>query len=287
MKFIIFLSLVFLTSCARPSVSNSDSIQKQEVIQVKTENARYSLNALFLTSSDFSKPPLVILSGGTPPNPSDLPKAVPENMLGQAEEFLKLGFAVLIVERRGHGRSKEKFLEIEGDCEHRDQIKSGEAAASDILGALDYAQANLNIDATKIVLVGHSAGGFSSLFASRYQHRGIQAVINFAGGRGAAESGHICSKKALLNAYTYAGKTSRVPTLWIYGENDNIFSPKLAKELLKAFTSAGGRGELIVLPPFQHEGHNLFSSSAGVSIWLPPTKNFLKKLNPSMFFAAP
>jgi dienelactone hydrolase len=200
-----------------------------------------------------------------------------EGMTNQAKEFLKLGFAVLVPERRGFGKSKEKLTEFAGDCDHHDQIASGKEASKDILGAIDYAQGYLDIDPTKIILVGHSAGGFVTMFATSYQHPGVRAAINIEGGRGF--DGHkVCSKNSLLEAYSFAGQTSRIPTLWIYVENDHVFSKNLARSMLKAFTSKGGKAEFVMLPPFEAEGHGLFGSPAGVSTWLPPIKNFLKSM---------
>ena len=126
--------------------------------------------------------------------------------------------------------------------------------------------------------MGHSAGGFSSLFASSYMHFGVRAVINFAGGRGAKGSNAICSEQALVNSLSYAGKTSRVPSMWIYNENDKAFSPMLAQSMLDAFTKSGGQGELRILPPFQNDGHRLFSDIRGISIWKPIVEDFLKKM---------
>jgi len=200
---------------------------------------------------------------------------VPQQLLPQAMKFVELGFAALIVERRGYGHSKENFEEIVGDCDHRDNIASGRIASSDILGALDFAEKNLQINNSNVILVGHSAGGFSSIFASGYGFHGVKAVINFAGGRGADG----CSRQNVLSAFAFVGKMSRIPTFWIYNENDKAFPPNIAKQMLNSFKSTGGQAELKMLPAFGRDGHSLFSDVAGIPIWLPITKDFLLSVN--------
>jgi dienelactone hydrolase len=270
-KFFLFLFLFNLSAYA-------ETVQQFITVPVKTDSESYLINTLFVTDSTYTNPSLVVISHGSPIQPSYRPQMVPEKLLPQAMEFVKLGFSALIVERRGYGRSKEKYVEIVGDCDHRNNISSGRIASSDIIGALTYAQKNLKIADNQVVLVGHSAGGFSSIFASSFGHPGVRAVINFAGGRGAKGNDVVCSESNLLEAYSFAGKTSRVPTLWIYNENDQAFAPDLARSMFKSFQSSGGTGEFLMLPTFQSDGHHLFSSAAGISIWQPIAKQFLQKV---------
>ena len=53
------------------------------------------------------------------------------------------------------------------------------------------------------------------------------------------------------------GQQSRLPTLWVYAENDKYFGPALAKRMHSAFVSAGGAAELVIAPPFGKDGHSL------------------------------
>lgn len=47
----------------------------------------------------------------------------------------------------------------------------------------------------------------------------------------------------LVEATADFGRTSRVPMLWIYIENDTFFGPDLSKRMHQAFTAARGRAE--------------------------------------------
>jgi dienelactone hydrolase len=77
-------------------------------------------------------------------------------------------------------------------------------------------------------------------------------------------------------------KTVRVPSLWIYSQNDHFFGPDLARRMFAAFKSSGAPGELIIAPPYQRDGHNLIF---GQPIWRDAVYDFLKRNH--LPFAAP
>jgi hypothetical protein len=62
--------------------------------------------------------------------------------------------------------------------------------------------------------------------------------------------------------------------LWIYAANDSYFAPDLVRRMCDAFTSAGGRAQLISLPAFGDDGHYLFSR--GGATWTPIVDEFLR-----------
>ena len=70
------------------------------------------------------------------------------------------------------------------------------------------------------------------------------------------------------------GKTARIPTLWIYTENDRYFAPRHARSWYDAFRAQGGNGELVLLPPHGEDGHLLFAR--GFSVWKPIVERFLQ-----------
>jgi len=83
-----------------------------------------------------------------------------------------------------------------------------------------------------------------------------------------------CSFNELVGDFATFGRHSRTPSLWVYAENDHFFSPGLARDFAKAFNDAGGRAQLIVAPPFEDEGHYLFTSE-GIPIWTKYVDEFL------------
>ncbi len=105
---------------------------------------------------------------------------------------------------------------------------------------------------------------------------GLIAAINFAGGRGSPHDFEVCREDRLAAAFRTFGKSSRVPMLWVYSENDHFFGPALAAKLYDAFEAAGGNAEFIKAEPFGKDGHHLFSL-AGIPIWTGYVDAFLAK----------
>jgi hypothetical protein len=83
-----------------------------------------------------------------------------------------------------------------------------------------------------------------------------------------------CAPEKLLDVYSTAGKTARVPMLWVYTENDQYFGPDYVRSWHVGFISGGGRADLQIMPPFQRDGHRLFV--AGNAIWQPVVESFLQ-----------
>jgi dienelactone hydrolase len=109
----------------------------------------------------------------------------------------------------------------------------------------------------------------------------ITAVVNFAGGRGGRASdqpGNSCAPNRLVATAGLFGKTARIPTLWIYTENDSYVAPALSKQMADAYRAAGGRIEFHLLPAFGSDGHRLLASREGVPIWGPIVEKFLAGL---------
>ena len=151
------------------------------------------------------------------------------------------------------------------------------ASARDLLATVRFMQAQPYIDGRQIVLAGHSSGGFASLALASLGFPGLLGVINFSGGRG-AKADQICDPAALIDAFARFGRTCRVPTLWIYSENDTYFPLPLVQQLYQAFVSAGGSAQLVKVRPFLAEGHFFFSDVRGLDLWPETVRSFLNRL---------
>ena len=123
-----------------------------------------------------------------------------------------------------------------------------------------------------MVLAGQSAGGWGSLGAAAANPQGVVAVINMAGGRG-GWAGNVpnrnCRPDLLAQVAGSLGETARIPSLWVYTENDSFFAPSLAAEMHARFAAAGGPAEFRALPPFGRDGHGLFLARDGSAAWGP------------------
>ncbi|MFA5111898.1 MAG: CocE/NonD family hydrolase, partial [Desulfobaccales bacterium] len=174
--------------------------------------------------------PLVVLSHGTPRNPR---QRVAQGRLrydAQSWEFVSMGFAVVIPMRRGYGHSEGPYAEDEGTCGQARFYEAGLESARDLRAAVAAVSRLPLIDPQRLVLAGHSSGGFASLVLASQGLPGVRGVINFSGGRGSMEEGN-CSPARLIEACALLGRHTRVPTLWVYAENDTYFPPWLARDM--------------------------------------------------------
>jgi pimeloyl-ACP methyl ester carboxylesterase len=181
----------------------------------------------------------------------------------------------VILMRRGYGTSGGKFAEAIGECSRPDYFHSSLEADRDIRAAIMYLSKLREVDSARILLVGVSSGGFATVALTADPPPGIVAAINFAGGNGSRAEDEVCRPENLVDAFGTYGKTSRIPMLWVYSENDHYFSSALANRFYEAFTKTGGHAELRRAPSFQDDGHLLFSFE-GIPIWTRYVDEFLK-----------
>jgi dienelactone hydrolase len=225
--------------------------------------------------------PLIVLSHGNPPNASDRPKIKRYRIIPQIQEFVRRGFAVIVPIRRGYGATGGDFVEDYGNCSNAHYTNAGLEAAKDLIATITFAANLPYVKSDKILLVGQSAGGFASLAAASLNPPGVIGVINFAGGRGGRPStnpGEPCvPNRMAITIETYA-KTTKVPVLWHYAENDKYFGAQYPKEWFAAFQKGGARGRLVIQPPFGKDGHSIFSSKNGIPIWTKEFDNFIKEI---------
>jgi len=190
------------------------------------------------------------------------------------------GYMVVVPLRRGYGESGP-WPESYGSCRNADYVAAGEAAADDIAGVVRSLRRLPLVRRDRVLLVGQSAGGFGVVAASSRNPEGVFAIVNIAGGRGGRLGGKAnanCAPDRLVQAAGSFGRDARVPTLWLYTENDSFFAPDLSRRMAEAYTKAGGRAEYRLLPAFKEDGHEMFGDADGRKLWTEPVAAFLKRL---------
>ncbi|HEX3505391.1 MAG TPA: CocE/NonD family hydrolase [Xanthobacteraceae bacterium] len=239
------------------------------------------LEALFVRPSEPGRYPLALLAHGSPRTGADRPNMTPLAMLPQALEFARRGWAAVIVMRRGYGGSDGGWAESYGSCDNANYGAAGLAGAADLKMALEFVAHRPDVDPTRMIAVGVSAGGFATVALTADPPPGLVAAISFAGGRGSLESDHVCRPDRLIEAFRTFGKSSRVPMLWVYAENDHFFGPALAQQFKAAFVGDGGNVDFIAAPAYGNDGHGLFSP-LGIPQWTPYVDTFLRQQNLTM-----
>ncbi|MDH2348006.1 hypothetical protein [Bradyrhizobium sp. SSUT77] len=90
-----------------------------------------------------------------------------------------------------------------------------------------------------------------------------------------AKPGDACGPDRLV--VEALGRTTRVPALWLYAEDDQSYGPELAHQMLAAYTTGGAPARLHILPPFGTDGHDLIIRDVA-DTWLPTVEPFLAEL---------
>ena len=196
-----------------------------------------------------------------------------------ARFFVRKGFAVAVPQRLGYGASAAAGdPEDQMSCSQPRYQPAGEAAAAQVLAVVAQMRTQPDIDPTRLVIMGQSLGGFTTVAAAAARPSGLIAAINVAGGHGGnpdERPGNPCQAFLLENTFGVWGKTATAPMLWLYAENDKYFSAKNSRSWFDAFIKAGGKAEYKLMPAFGEDGHQLLGR--GGDLWHPVVDEFLAK----------
>jgi pimeloyl-ACP methyl ester carboxylesterase len=129
------------------------------------------------------------------------------------------GFAFLAFNRKGRGKSEGSFTEESGKCDFGSLSKESQEALDQLRQVVAFAKEKFKVD--KVVLMGHSRGGFlSSYYAGKFP-ADVSAVVNLAGAWTA-----VCEQKNGGFAKYHFESSAKIfkNQYWIYFDNDSYFS---------------------------------------------------------------
>lgn len=221
--------------------------------------------------------PLVVINHGRSPDQFSVRQFQSRaRFVAQSRVFVRMGFAVVVPMRSGNGRSGGSMPPTTCEID-----RHGLADASDIRDAIDFVARRSDIDASRLLLVGQSAGGLASQALASRAPEGLRGVVNFAGVL--RLNGHItqtCWFDGVIAAFGSYMKTTTVPSLWVYTSNDSYFdaSPDRVVAMDEAVRKAGGTQRLVLLPAFGNDGHELFGAHRSIELWLPEVERFVRGL---------
>ena len=218
--------------------------------------------------------PLVLINHGMPRNAAERLE-VTGRYREQSLEFVRRGFIVINPVRRGYGKTGGAFAEGNPSCAQPGYLESGLEAARDLLAVIEYARTRTDIDTHRILLVGQSAGGFAALATASLPIDGLRGVISFAGGEGSRGPGDVCAEEQLVDAFGRFAETTRVPTMWLYADNDLYFGPDLVRRLVERYRARGGQVDYRPQAAWGSDGHGFFSSPATIPLWRRDLDTFL------------
>jgi dienelactone hydrolase len=232
----------------------------------------------FIDDSTPTPRPVLVINHGRAGDPASRAALSRARYADNARWFAQFGFIVAVPTRIGYGLTGGDDVEHSGPCSSTHYGPGFTAAAVQVLAVLDHLRGMPDVAPDRAVVVGQSYGGASSIAVAALMPAGVQAAINFAGGSGGDPKGsprRPCQPNRLERTYGGYGRTVRIPTLWLYTENDLYFGAKYPRDWFDAFREAGGTGEFHQFPPHGEDGHTLFTSHPAT--WHPVVEDFLRR----------
>lgn len=279
-RLLLLVACAVLTACAQVRIVEEVIRVPVRVADASGRPVEQSIVVTVFHDTAAPRPaPVLILNHGRSP------KAIERTALGRvrlteaAHWLAGFGFTVAVPTRVGYGVSGGPDVEESGTCARKVYAPAYQAAAEQSLQVLAALRARPGISPDRAIMMGQSFGGTTAITLAAMRPAGVQAAINFAGGGGGnpeTRPRDPCSPDGLAALFAGYGKTARMPTLWVYTENDLYFGARLPKQWFDGFKAAGGNGDYQLYPPFSDNGHFLFSR--GQDIWQPRVQQFLSTL---------
>jgi dienelactone hydrolase len=214
---------------------------------------------IFKPPGDGRFPVVMLNHGRAPGNPRLQPRWRP---LLAAREFVQRGYAVVVPMRQGFANSGG--AEIVGGC---NVASNGHAQARSVRRTADWLATQDWADTTRVVVMGQSHGGLTTLAYGTDARAGTRLLVNFAGGLRQDQCPNW--EDALVSAIGGYGGRTNLPSLWFYGDNDSFFSPAIFRAAFERYVAAGGDAQLVAFGTFGRDAHAMFASRAGLPIWVP------------------
>lgn len=284
----LMLSLiVFIISLPGHAESLRDTDEYQQIsglireplmLSVTLHNGQPAILDAFVTRPVSKKPlPVVLITNGTTGTAEfDRWTLNPNRYSSTAIAFARHGYAAVVVLRQGYGQSSGAAEYTGHTCLEPSHLQAGEQDVQNMVAALNAVRRNSWASVDNALLVGMSAGGFAVIATGATNPPGVKAVINFDGGRGAIDGKSLCDKTGLMKSYAQYGKTAKLPSLWLYAENDKSFPPDTGREMFNAWQQGKSPARFIVMPAYGKDGH-VFMDSAPESFWWNTVATFLEQ----------
>ena len=222
---------------------------------------------------------VVVVAHGSPPDAAARPRMpLPSCESENARWFLSRGFLVAFTLRRGYGATGGAWAEAYGSCNDSDFFAAGLETARDLDATVTFVTSLPGARRDGAVIVGHSAGGWGAVAYDSQPHPRVATIVAMAPGRGGHQHGQPndnCRPERLAEAMARYGRTATTPILLVYAANDTFFEPSLVQSMQRAFVGAGGHDRIHQIGDFQQEGHYLFTSRGGSSVWGPLVESYL------------
>lgn len=223
--------------------------------------------------------PIALITHGTTTDAAELPTMRATTMLPQARDLAHRGYLAVAIARRGYGLSQGPARTTVTSCARPGFLKGFDSDAAELEAVLRLVESRPDADPSTAVAIGVSGGGGAVLALAARRPPGLVGVVNISGGLNLIrEDGSHCDIAGDLNrAFAELGASVKIPSLWVYAQNDSFFPPELVHDLYRSYRTGGAAVDLEMLPPIGINGHDIFATAQGRYHWLPRLDGFLRQ----------
>ena len=233
--------------------------------------------------------PVVVFSHGRAPAAVDRARLKVGISNAQLRYWLARGDAVVAPIRPGYGstgggdpeNSGARFDDL-GRCKTTpDFRRTAVAGERTVEATLAWLRSQPWADVHHVLLAGQSVGGLTTVAAGSQHLDGVVGYINFAGGTGGnpeRSPGASCDPGQMEALYASFGRTTTVPSLWVYAMNDQFWGADVPVAWHAAFAKGGSKTTFVHAPAVADgNGHGL--SSHAQRLWAPYVNDFLATID--------
>ncbi len=245
--------------------------EEVRMLPVAVGSSSVELETTFFVPPGTGPFPLVVINHGrTAGEPRFDPRA---RHLVASREFLQRGYLVAIPMRPGFSKSGGSHAAPHCKIEEHARLE-----AETIVAFLREVRLRPDVDPDRILLVGEAEGGIAAMAVAATGFPGLRGILNLAGGLRSSAAGCLW-QEALVAAFAAFGRSSTVPSLWFYGNDDTSSDSQLPGDMWRAYRDAGGRAELIRhATSAAGDTRTMFGSPQGVAVWWPDSERFLREI---------
>ena len=185
--------------------------------------------------------------------------------------FLSRGYAVALPMARG-------FTGSDGELVHDgcslDAV--GRENARDVRAVIAALGRQPGIDPGRVVVVGQSFGGWTTMALGTMDVPGLRSLIGFSPALRTSD----CQwqDQAMISGARSFGAAAKYPSLWFYGDNDTVMPVATWHGVFSAYANGSKRAELVSVGQFMEDSHQLLSFPEGLAIWTPRADAFLTRI---------
>lgn len=252
-----FVLLALLSGCGGGSGSRSssgDTLQIEDgsytaLIDGNSYRLEYKV---YRPNDSFSHPLIIMTHGRNGPHPSRNPDEVNGYSIMNSN-LANQGYIVMMLVRRGYGHSDGPDSELKST-----PYECGLEATKDLQSAVEFMKTQPYVIPSKIVVMGHSQGGWAAIAFSTLTVDGVLGTVNLSGGTNYAtiqtDPISTCYAKWAEDCGKY-GMIAKIPSLWIYAPNDQAIPEAASQQMYDKFNDSSNLATFVMKPAYGANGH--------------------------------